>query len=101
MREGTADKTGLEYINEAIEKLSQKHAEHMEFYGKNNDKRLTGKNETALYTEVTHGVANRGCSIRIGNNTSKNKKGYFEDRRPGANCDPYMVTGMLFKATVL
>ena len=33
MREGTSDKTGLEIINEAIEKLAKNHNEHMELYG--------------------------------------------------------------------
>ena len=49
----------------------------------------------------TDDVANRGCSIRRGNDTIKNKCGYFEDRRPSSNCDPYLVTGMLFKTTIL
>jgi glutamine synthetase len=36
-----------------------------------------------------------------GNETVKNGCGYFEDRRPSSNCDPYLVTGMLFQTTVL
>ena len=31
----------------------------------------------------------------------ENKEGYFEDRRPSSNCDPYLVTGKLFETTVL
>ena len=42
-------------------------------------------------------ITNRGCSIRRGNDTVKNKKGYFEDRRPSSNCDPYLVTGKYLK----
>ena len=30
-----------------------------------------------------------------------NKKGYFEDRRPSSNCDPYLVTSIIFKTTCL
>ena len=29
------------------------------------------------------------------------KKGYFEDRRPSSNCDPYLVTSKLFDTTCL
>lgn len=101
MREGTSEQDGLHYINEAIEKLSQKHSEHMEVYGSGNEKRMTGKHETASYDKFTYGTANRGASIRIGNTNVKNKKGYFEDRRPGSNCDPYLVTSKIFETTML
>tara|TARA_B110000879_G_C11099327_1_gene482464 strand:- start:95 stop:1120 length:1026 start_codon:yes stop_codon:yes gene_type:complete len=105
MREGTVDengveKTGLEYIEESIEKLSHKHAEHMAVYGSNNDRRMTGVHETASYDKFTHGKANRGSSIRIGNETYDMKKGYFEDRRPGANIDPYQVTSIILRTTM-
>ena len=100
MREGNNDKNGLHYIDEAIEKLSAKHMEHMKVYGSGNEQRMTGAHETASYNVFSHGVANRGASIRRGNDTVKNGKGYFEDRRPSSNCDPYLVTGMLFKTTV-
>ena len=29
------------------------------------------------------------------------EKGYFEDRRPSSNMDPYLVTSKLFETTVL
>jgi glutamine synthetase len=101
MRYGKVDKTGLECINEAIEKLSEKHKEHMEVYGKDNNQRMTGEHETADYNVFTNGVANRGASIRIGHETLKNEMGYFEDRRPSSNCDPYLVTSKIFETTVL
>jgi glutamine synthetase len=101
MREGTDDKTGLDFINEAIEKLSHSHNEHMIVYGTGNELRMTGEHETARFDQFSHGIANRGASIRIGNENYSNKKGYFEDRRPSSNCDPYLVTGMLFKTTCL
>jgi len=100
IREGTEDKKGIDHIYETIEKLSQNHLEHMNVYGKDNEKRLSGLHETSRYDEFTFDIANRGCSIRIGNNTLAEGKGYFEDRRPCSNCDPYLVTGMLFKTTI-
>lgn len=38
-----------------------------------------------------YGVANRGASIRIPREAEKSGRGYMEDRRPAANCDPYRV----------
>ena len=84
-----------------IERLEKKHDIHMKYYGSGNEERMTGEHETASFNKFTYDVANRGCSIRIGNDTHKNEKGYFEDRRPSSNCDPYLVTGMIFKTTVL
>ena len=101
MREGVAGKTGLEYINEALEKLGKNHMKHMLVYGEGNKERMTGKFETASYYKFTTGISNRGASIRIGNITFKDKKGYFEDRRPSSNMDPYDVTGIMFETTVL
>ncbi len=101
MREGYNDKKGIDFINEAIEKLSKKHKEHMDVYGTGNDERMTGEHETASFDKFSSGIANRGASIRIGNENLKNGKGYFEDRRPSSNCDPYLVTGMLFKTTCI
>jgi len=101
MREGAAGKTGLDFINKALDKLETNHMKHMKVYGKDNEKRMTGKYETASYDTFTKGIANRGASIRIGNKTFKDKKGYFEDRRPSSNMDPYDVTGIIFETTVL
>lgn len=38
---------GYEIIKKAIEKLSLKHTEHIAAYGEGNERRLTGKHETA------------------------------------------------------
>ena len=78
MREGTVDKTGLDYIYEAVDKLTIKHMDHMTVYGSNNDKRLSGAHETSHYDQFSVGIGNRGASIRVGNDTIRDKKGYFE-----------------------
>ena len=101
MRDGTIEKTGLELIDEAIMKLSKKHLEHMMIYGEGNKERMTGHHETASYDEFSFGRANRGKSVRIGNDTINNKKGYCEDRRPSSSCDPYLVTAMIFQTCCL
>lgn len=84
---------GLEIIHKAIHKLGAKHAEHIAVYGSGNELRLTGKHETASINQFSYGVANRGASVRIGRDTEAEGKGYFEDRRPASNADPYLVTG--------
>jgi len=101
MRESLSDDhTGLDVIDEAIQKLALKHDDHMKVYGTGNELRMTGSHETSSYDKFTYGVANRSCSIRIPNVTSQNKYGYFEDRRPSSNMDPYLVTGIIFNTVI-
>ena len=57
-------KGGLKSIIQAIDRLGARHAEHIAVYGEDNEKRLTGKHETASINEFSYGVANRGCSGR-------------------------------------
>ena len=85
----------------AVEKLGTKHMEHIEAYGKGNERRLTGAHETAPIDKFSYGVANRGCSVRIPRDTDAQKYGYFEDRRPASNMDPYIVTKMIVQTTCL
>jgi glutamine synthetase len=101
MRNGDTNNNGLYYIQDAIKKLSYNHIDHMKYYGSGNEERMTGLHETASYNIFSQGIADRGSSIRIGNENYKNQKGYFEDRRPSSNCDPYLVTGKIFKTTCL
>ena len=63
--------------------------------------RLSGSYETADINTFSTGVADRGASIRIPRETVKNKKGYFEDRRPASNMDPYLVTAKIAETTLL
>jgi glutamine synthetase len=86
---------GIDVIRKAIYKLGAKHSEHIAVYGTGNELRLTGLHETASIDNFTFGVANRGASVRIGRDTEAEGKGYFEDRRPSSNCDPYTVSGKI------
>lgn len=97
----TREKGGWKIIKDQIEKLRIKHDEHISCYGDGNERRLTGKHETACIKDFTWGIANRGCSIRVPRNVRTEEKGYYEDRRPSSNMDPYIVTSMIFKTTVL
>ncbi|AOW06441.1 glutamine synthetase [Yarrowia lipolytica] len=86
---------GMKHIEAAIEKLAARHKEHIAVYGEDNDMRLTGRHETGSIGSFSSGVANRGCSIRIPRSVAKEGYGYFEDRRPASNIDPYLVTGIM------
>ena len=88
---------GMKAIEEAIQKLQVKHADHIAVYGTGNEERLTGLHETARIDEFRYGVSDRGASIRIPLTTAQNKAGYLEDRRPAANMDPYLVCGKLLE----
>merc|ERR1719217_1972870 len=88
---------GLTDIVAAIKRLGTKHEEHIAEYGEGNERRLTGKYETADINTFSYGVANRGCSIRIPRSTDADGCGYLEDRRPSSNCDPYVVTRKIFQ----
>jgi glutamine synthetase len=91
---------GIKAIEAAIEKLSKRHSEHIQQYGLGNERRLTGKHETANINTFKSGVADRGASIRIPLPVSLAGKGYLEDRRPAANVDPYVVARMLIETTL-
>jgi len=92
---------GYEHILKAIDLLRDNHDYHMLQYGEGNEHRMTGKLETSSFMKFSSGIANRGCSIRIPTQTHADKKGYFEDRRPASNMDPYVVTSLIFKTTSL
>jgi len=68
---------------------------HIENYGADIEKRLTGDHETCSYKEYRWGVSDRGASVRIPWQVAKEGKGYIEDRRPNANCDPYVVAKLI------
>jgi glutamine synthetase len=95
--ESMRKKGGEKAIGQAIKKLEEKHKEHIEVYGYGNEDRLTGKHETCPITEFRWGVSDRGASIRIPWQVSKDGRGYLEDRRPSANCDPYLVCHKLIE----
>jgi len=86
---------GYDKIIDACEKLSENPKEHINSYGIDNDKRLTGLHETCSITEFRYGVSDRGASIRIPWQVEQDGKGYLEDRRPASNCDPYVVSQKL------
>ena len=88
---------GIKVIEEAMKKLAKRHDEHIKIYGAHNEERLTGLHETAPIHEFRYGVSDRGASVRIPMATTNAGRGYFEDRRPAANMDPYQVCAKLIE----
>lgn len=87
--------SGMKSIKQAVERLEKKHSEHISLYGDKLEERLTGLHETADINSFSSGTADRGSSIRIPQSVEQKGYGYIEDRRPGANADPYLVAARL------
>ncbi len=79
----------------AAEALGERVMLHVENYGHDIEARLTGHHETAHFTNYSYGISDRGASVRIPWQVAKDGKGYIEDRRPNANCDPYVVARLI------
>ena len=92
---------GYKYIMEAVNLLEKKHLEHMNVYGEHNKMRMTGFHETSSWDKFTSGVADRTASVRIPRCSFVEGCGYLEDRRPGANANPYDVIVSLAETTVM
>lgn len=100
--EFTMGENGIEEIYKRMDKLSKKHEEHIMAYGdESNRARLTGIHETSSYDRFSYGVGTRNTSVRIPTQCAKDGRGYFEDRRPPANMDPYKVTSLIYKTCCL
>jgi glutamine synthetase len=93
--------TGWSSIERVIDVLKKRHKLHIDGYGDGLYDRLTGKHETCDIHTFRAGVSDRGASIRISPTVVKDRCGYLEDRRPGANCDPYVVSALLLEAAII
>jgi len=103
--EAMREDKGIEAIRKGINKLEMRHDYHIRTYdptgGDDNKRRLTGAHETARWDTFSYAVAHRGASIRIPRQVSADQKGYFEDRRPASNMDPYRVSEALVATVCL
>jgi len=87
---------GVAVIHSYINLLQPAHQAHLAVYG-DNSQRLTGACETSDPNVFSCGYGHRGCSIRIPRETLQRGMGYFEDRRPASDADPYQVIGVIFE----
>ena len=88
---------GYSYIIAAAGSLGKHAQAHIENYGHAVEERLTGDHETCAHNEFRYGVSDRGASVRIPWQVAQERKGYLEDRRPNANCDPYVVARLIIQ----
>jgi glutamine synthetase len=79
---------GSAVIQHILRELAARHVAWMPFLGEGNAARLTGHHETSAMDRFTWGVGSRAASVRI---PTAEGAGYFEDRRPAANADPYVI----------
>ena len=91
---------GLKEIKAACERLGKTFLDDVKFYGGNNLERMTGAHETSKLSEFTYGVGTRHTSCRIGNDVARDGKGYFEDRRPASNIDPYIASVRMYTSAM-
>ena len=84
---------GLSVIKATIEKLADKHKEHIAVYGSGN--------ETSNLDKFTYGEFGHNSSVRIPVNVLAEGCGYFEDCRPSANADPYLVVAKILETVML
>ena len=91
---------GIELINSAIEDLSSESSIAMarDNYGAGLERRLTGKHETSDINSFTSGVSDRSASVRIPWQVNMSGRGYFEDRRPNSNANPYRILNTLLSS---
>ncbi|KAJ0001801.1 hypothetical protein NQD34_001596 [Periophthalmus magnuspinnatus] len=93
---------GITHIHAAIKRLAERHTEHIEVYGnENNRRRLSGVGVHSHFSEFTFRTADRKCSVRIPGHVNHAGQGYLEDRRPPADCDPYLVCKALVQTCIL
>lgn len=91
---------GYEVIENMMLKMKKNHLKHIAVYG-DNTRRLTGLHETSSAKIFSFSAGDRGKSVRIPYGTMVERKGYFEDRRPASDADPYRVTSIIFQTCCL
>lgn len=91
---------GIKYVEAGCKALGlQSNLDRVEsVYGDGLSSRLTGDHETCSLSEFRYGVSDRGASVRIPWHVAKSGRGYLEDRRPGSNADPYVISEYMISA---
>ncbi|CAL8465723.1 g5259 [Coccomyxa elongata] len=103
-RETREEGKGWFVIQEHLKRLQQTHMQHMVAYGVGNAKRWGGPGckaqPSSSVLDFTVGMENRSASVRIPHSVLLQKRGWYEDRRPASNMDPYLVTMLLVCTTL-
>ncbi len=94
------EKGGMDVMNRAIDRLGQTHIDDVRHFGDDNHMRLCGKFETSSMENFSYGVGDRGASVRIPRIVASRGHGYFEDRRPASNLNPYTTINRILKRII-
>lgn len=98
--EAIAGVYGMQSIESMCKVLEQRVYDHLAVYGNGLASRLTGHHETAPMSDYCWGVGDRTASVRIPLHVARKGYGYLEDRRPGANADPYEVSLVMVESAL-
>lgn len=80
--------------------MGKGHSDDLSHFGEDNHKRLMGKFETSSMEDFTHGVGDRGASVRIPWIVASKGHGYFEDWRPASNLNPYTAVNRIINRII-
>ena len=98
------DLVGLEYIKDVVKNfdidITKNRRDFEEVFGNGVSQRLEGDLETSSWYRFDWGFGTRCTSIRIPIGVARNGYGYLEDRRPGANVDPYSIANWLMEQVI-
>nr|XP_037270923.1 glutamine synthetase-like [Rhipicephalus microplus] len=96
---------GLDWINKAIAKLELTHELHLAAYDprkdKSNEEWLKGDRLATPQRQFSAGVASKNVCVRVPRQTQVAGRGFLEDRRPGANVEPYRAMQALVQTLCL
>jgi glutamine synthetase len=84
MRRGLGDKRGIDFITDAIKKLKKNNDDYVNILNYNTDTNMDMNN-----------------FITIPNEVNVKECGYFEDKRPPANINPYLLTSTILSLTMV
>ena len=88
-RDTRADR-GVNAITEKLGKMGRYHSQNVKNWG-SNEKRLSGLFETSSPDHFTYAFGARNVSCRIPNEVAFKGYGYFENRIPASDMNPYIV----------
>jgi glutamine synthetase len=84
---------GWDEIQRHVHQLEKNHLQHLMVYGSCNALRhVNGTKLPGSNLQFTWGLEDRAASLRIPHSSFLHRKGWYEDRRPAADMDPYLVT---------
>lgn len=97
---------GINWIKKALPRLEATHDKHLAAYDpsedRSNDMRLNGAlGGTPRREFVAVLCSRRRASVRVPQRTVTDGRGYLEDRRPGANVEPYRAMEALVQTLCL